>query len=130
MHVTFADGSIGTVAYFANGAKGFAKEYLEVYQSGLTGVLEDFRKLTIYGPGKPEVHRLASQDKGQASMIRGFLDGLKTGRSSPISFDEIYSVTLATFAAERSLREGLPVGLRPDAPSSDSAADGGEHAAV
>ncbi|MBK1655001.1 bi-domain-containing oxidoreductase [Allochromatium vinosum] len=116
IHVTFADGSMGTVAYFANGAKTLNKEYLEVYQSGLTAVLDDFRTLTIHGSGKPEQHTLNSQNKGQAAMIARFLASLKTGQAAPIPLDEIYSVSLATFAAERSLRERLPVSLHPDAP--------------
>jgi predicted dehydrogenase len=129
IQVTFEDGSIGTVAYFANGAKALGKEYLEVYQSGFTGILRDFRQLTLYGSGKPEVHRLRTLDKGQASMIRAFLDSLRTGRSSLISFDELYSVTLATFAAERSLREGQRIDLRSNATCADRAADGEKHAA-
>ncbi len=114
IHMEFADGSIGTVCYFANGSKALDKEYIEVYQSGLTGIIHDFRELTLYGKGKPHRKKLFSQDKGQAAMIKTFISGLKNGNDAPISFEELYAVSLATFAAEKSLIEQLPVAIRTE----------------
>jgi predicted dehydrogenase/threonine dehydrogenase-like Zn-dependent dehydrogenase len=116
INIEFEDGSIGTVCYFANGSKSLEKEYIEVYQAGLTGILHDFRELTIYGKGNPVRRKLFSQDKGQSAMIRSFLDGLKEGKEAPIPFEELYAVSLATFAAERSLVERLPVRLNDSFP--------------
>lgn len=107
--IQFGDGSIGTINYFANGSKALDKEYVEVYQSGLTAVLNDFRELTVYGKGKPVRHKTLSQDKGQSAMIKAFLNGVKTGTGAPIPFEELYAVSLATFAAKRSLTERVPV---------------------
>ena len=63
----------------------------------MTAVLKDFKELNIYGDGRPFRKKLFSQDKGQKTMIGAFLDAIKFGKPSPISFDEIYMVTLATF---------------------------------
>jgi len=109
INIEFTNGSIGTVCYFANGSKSLDKEYVEVYQSGLTAVLDDFKELKIYGKGKPVRNKLLSQDKGQSTMIKVFLDNLNSGKGSPISFEEIYAVTLATFAAEKAITERAPV---------------------
>jgi predicted dehydrogenase len=109
IQIGFSNGSIGTVAYFANGAKSLDKEYVEVHQAGISGVLHDFRTLTIHGSGKPRRRKLFSQDKGRSQMIDAFLQSLKQGRAAPISFEELYAVALATFAAERSLLERQPI---------------------
>lgn len=111
MNIEFSNGSVGTVCYFANGSKSLDKEYIEIYQSGLSAIIQDFREMTIYGKGKPERRKLMSQDKGQDAMIKAFLGGLKAGTGVPISFEELYAVSLATFAAERSIAERSPVKL-------------------
>lgn len=99
----FQNGSIGTVHYFANGSKELPKEYLEIYQAGKTGVLEDFKNTTIYGSGKLQKFKTINQDKGQKRMMRDFLEGIENGTSCPISIEEIFAVTRASFAVAQSL---------------------------
>jgi predicted dehydrogenase/threonine dehydrogenase-like Zn-dependent dehydrogenase len=105
INMEFADGSIGTLCYFANGSKTLEKEYIEVHQSGFTGIIRDFRELTIYGSGRRKRKRLRSQDKGQAAMMKAFLSGLKEGTGAPIPVEELLLVSFATFAAEKALKE-------------------------
>lgn len=100
----FANGSIGTVSYFANGPKSLPKEYIEIYRAGTTAVLTDFRELTIYGQGGPKKKRLMSQDKGQPTMMARFLASIREGEPSPIPFEELYAGMLATFRAVDSFR--------------------------
>jgi predicted dehydrogenase/threonine dehydrogenase-like Zn-dependent dehydrogenase len=95
----FENGSIGTVSYFANGARSLPKEYIEVYRAGTTGVLVDFKELRVYGSGKPAVTRLPSQNKGQPQMMKAVLAAIREGGASPIPFDEIYAGTLMTLRA-------------------------------
>jgi predicted dehydrogenase len=109
--VTFANGSIGTVHYFANGSKELPKEYVEVYQAGRTGILRDFKALEIYGSGKPKKQSLVNQDKGQAAMVRRFIEAIRDGAAPSVSFDEIAAVTRATFAAHHSLQSKQTVVL-------------------
>lgn len=105
------NGSISTVCYFANGSKALAKERFEVFQAGQTGILDDFRTARFVGKDGKTLKTGGVQDKGQKGMLRAFFDALKAGRPSPIADDEIFDVTLATFAVLDSLREGRAVSL-------------------
>lgn len=106
--VNFENGSTGVVAYYANGSKALEKEYFEAYSAGSTGIIHDFKHMEFYGK-KMEKHSLATQDKGQKSMIETFFSSLTKGQL-PIPMDEIFSVTKATFAVIKSLQEnGCPV---------------------
>jgi polar amino acid transport system substrate-binding protein len=111
INLEFENGSVGAVMYYANGCKTMPKEHLEVYQAGQTGVIEDFRRLTVWGGGSPLTKRLWNQDKGQKEMIRQFLAVVKVGGPPPIPVAEILAVTRATFAVGQSLRSRQPVNL-------------------
>lgn len=102
--LSFENGSTGTISYFANGAKSLSKEYVEVYSSGITGILKDFKVLEIHGSKRPFKKKLMSQDKGQKIMIREFLNSIREGKPSPISFNELYAVSMTTFKALESIR--------------------------
>ena len=89
----FADGSIGTVHYFANGSKAFPKERLEIFAAGRVLQLDNFRKLTGFGwPGFSKMN-LWRQDKGQKACAKRFVDALSTGAVSPIPLDEVLEVS-------------------------------------
>ncbi|MCC7434190.1 MAG: bi-domain-containing oxidoreductase [Methanoregulaceae archaeon] len=97
----FADGSIGTVHYFANGDKSFPKERLEVFAAGRILQLDNFRKMTGFGwPGFNGM-ALRQQDKGHANELAAFIRAVKNGSGSPIPYDELIEVTEATFKAVR-----------------------------
>ncbi len=73
----FADGSVGTIHYFANGSKSFPKERLEVFTVGRVLALDNFRKLAGYGwPGFSKMN-LWSQDKGQATCVKAFVESIR-----------------------------------------------------
>jgi predicted dehydrogenase len=109
--ITFENGSIGTISYYANGPKGLCKEYIEIYRAGNTAVIKDFKELEIFGNNKPFKKRLVSQDKGQKRMVETFIRSIKEGGPSPIEFDEIHSATLATLKIIESLRTGKVVSI-------------------
>ena len=102
--LAFADGSVGTLAYYANGARALEKEYVEVYRAGATGLLRDFRSVEILAGRRVASRRLALQDKGQAVMLREFVDRVRAGGPPLIPEAELYAVTQATFAILESLR--------------------------
>jgi predicted dehydrogenase/threonine dehydrogenase-like Zn-dependent dehydrogenase len=92
LQLSFADGSIGTVHYFANGTKAFPKERLEVFAAGRVLQLDNFRKLTGYswpGFGKMNLWR---QDKGQKACARAFIHAIEGRGPVPIPFEEILEV--------------------------------------
>ncbi|MBN1185169.1 MAG: bi-domain-containing oxidoreductase [Bacteroidales bacterium] len=107
INISFANGSTGVVAYYANGPKSLPKEYIEVYKSGAAGILDNFRNVEIFGK-KKITKKIFNQDKGQKQMVEGFLTGIHEGRSL-IPFDEIIAVTRASFAVLESIKTGLPV---------------------
>ena len=109
--LAFANGSIGSISYFANGDKKLPKEYVEVYSNGVTAVLDDFRTLSVYGSGKKKDKKLMNQDKGQKNEVQVFLRAVKDGHPSPIPFEQIYNTSLVTFKSLESLRSGNAVRL-------------------
>lgn len=101
----FADGSVGTVHYFANGARSVPKERLEVFCGGGVLQLDNFRRLTGFAwPGFSKMN-LWSQDKGHAAEMAAFIDAVRTGVGSPIPWDEIAEVTEATMALAEELQQ-------------------------
>lgn len=106
--MNYADGSVATVIYVANGHKRLAKERVEVHAHGVSAVLDDFKKLTIYGKEKKE-HKLLNQDKGQKNEVHEFISSLVSSGASPITLSDIIATSLATLNAVESLKTGLPV---------------------
>ena len=104
--IQFENGSTGIVAYYANGAKSLAKEYIEIFTSGSTAIINDFKELEIYGKGKPFKKKLINQNKGQKEMVGAFIDNLLKDGSSPIPYTDIYAVSKATFLTLKSLQNG------------------------
>lgn len=99
IQLAFADGSIGTVNYFANGSKQYPKERVEVFAGGRVLVNENFRTLRAYGwPGVRPL-RLRKLDKGHAASIAAFIAAVRSGGPAPIPFDEIVEVTRASIEA-------------------------------
>ena len=93
LQLGFADGSIGTVHYFANGCKAFPKERLEVFATGRVLQLDNYRKLQGFGwPGFNGMN-LWRQDKGQKACAAAFMRAISDDGVSPIPFCEIVEVT-------------------------------------
>ena len=111
VNLEFANGSVGAVMYYANGHRSVAKEYLEIYQVGQTGIIQDFKGLTIRGGQRPFKKRLFVQDKGQKEMVRRFLDLVIHGGTPLIPAADIFAVTRATFAVREFLRHRQPVAV-------------------
>lgn len=92
----FADGSLGTIHYLANGHKAFPKERIEVFAEGRILQLDNFRRLHAYGwPGFSGM-RLWRQDKGQRACVAAFVTAVQGGAASPIPFDELLEVSRVT----------------------------------
>jgi len=103
----FANGSHGSISYFANGDKSFSKERVEVFGGGAVGVLEDFRRLELVRAGKRKViHSRMRQDKGHRAEWASFASSIGSGQASPIFFSDIVSSTLATLRALGSRSSG------------------------
>jgi predicted dehydrogenase/threonine dehydrogenase-like Zn-dependent dehydrogenase len=95
LQLRFADGSIGTVNYLANGNKTFPKERLEVFCSGRVLQLDNFRRLTGFGWAAFKKQRLWRQDKGQKACAAAFVRSVEQGSQAPIPFNELIEVSRA-----------------------------------
>jgi polar amino acid transport system substrate-binding protein len=102
--LSFDNGSIGTISYFANGPKSLPKEYFEIYKGGLAARLMDFREVEILGAGKPVRKKLVSQDKGQKTMVSCVLTAIRNGGEYPIPLSDLLACTAATFGVLESLQ--------------------------
>jgi predicted dehydrogenase/threonine dehydrogenase-like Zn-dependent dehydrogenase len=92
----FANGSIGTVHYLANGVKSFPKERLEVFAAGRVLQLDNFRRLKGFGwPGFTKMN-LWRQDKGQSACAAAFVQAVQDAKTSPIPLDQLLEVARVT----------------------------------
>jgi len=91
--LAFADGSLATVGYFANGSRRYPKERVEVFSGGRVLVNDNFRTLKAYGWQGVRPVRLLTQDKGHQAGVAAFLDAVRQGGEPPIPLAEILEVS-------------------------------------
>ena len=101
-----ANGSVSSVAYLAGGDRALPKERIEVFGGGRGAIIDDFRSVTTAVSGKTQTIKVSG--KGHVEEVQAFAKALRTGGEAPISWDELYRVSLAAILAVRSLREGVP----------------------
>jgi predicted dehydrogenase len=108
------DGSIGVIAYLANGDRAMAKERIEVSGGGRSAVLDDFRRLHLYAHGRRSAVRAPlRQDKGHRAAWEAFAAAIRSGGPAPIPYKDLFAVSLATLAARDSLRQGEAISIEP-----------------
>lgn len=104
----FINGSIANICYFSNGNKMMPKEYIEVFSNNTSIVIDDFKRITIFGKKVSKI-KYKAQDKGHGQEITEYFNAIRNGESCPIPFDESYHSTLATFKVMQSIRENRPI---------------------
>jgi hypothetical protein len=97
---------VSSVAYLAGGDRALPKERIEVFGGGRGAIIDDFRSVTMAVRGK--LQTMKASGKGHLEEVQAFAKALRTGGEAPISWDELYRVSLAAILAVRSLREGVP----------------------
>lgn len=112
--LSFADGSVGTVSYFGNGNKAYPKETLEVYSEGRILKLDNFRRVAGYGFRGFRKFSTWQMDKGHRAEVAAFVGLVEKGGRRLIPFPEMVNVTLASFAAMTSAREGRQIVLEKE----------------
>jgi hypothetical protein len=106
--LTFADGSIGTIIYTAEGSSELPKERFEAHADGKSLVMNDFMETRTYKDGKST----AVQDRKTGQGIyrrkwRGLSQAVEQGLPPVIPFEQIDAVTRACLLAVRSLPPAL-----------------------
>jgi len=110
--LSYANGSIGAISYFANGDKSLPKERVEIYTNGCTAVLNDFKEALIYSAGRSRKKKLMVQDKGQKEEVKAFVESILKGESGPIPLEEIINTSIVTFKILESLQTGQAAAIR------------------
>ena len=109
--ITYENGSIGSISYFANGDTSMPKERCEIYANGCVAVLDDFKNLSIYANGKRTQKRHLLQDKGQKCEIDYFIESILTDPSKIIPLEEIINTSTVTFKIIESIQKGTCIQL-------------------
>ncbi len=104
--INFADGSIGSLNYFANGDKSLPKEQIEIFGGGKVFRIDDFRQAFLHQNNG--VKKFKTPGKGHKQEVTAFLNAISQAKESPISFESMYFTTLTTFKIHDSLQTGLP----------------------
>jgi predicted dehydrogenase/threonine dehydrogenase-like Zn-dependent dehydrogenase len=110
--VKFKNGSVGNLTYLANGDPSLPKELIEVFGAGKVGIINNFQNGSLHIGNKTK--SLKSSGKGHQQEIQEFLNAIKDGKDSPISFRSICLTTLTTFKIIDSLITGLPQEIHID----------------
>jgi polar amino acid transport system substrate-binding protein len=110
INIKFSGGSIGTVHYFSNGDKSVPKEYCEVYSQRQTAFMDNFTSVELFQSGRQKTKKYDGS-KGIDIEVRETIEAIRNGKNMPISFQELYDVTAATFAVLDSLAQASPIDL-------------------
>jgi predicted dehydrogenase len=113
--LSFADGSLGTIVYVANGDKSFSKERVEVFAQGSVATLDDFRELHTIRAG---VHRAVKSrfrvDKGHREEWRQFSAAVRNGVNHSIPLSDLLNGSLTTLAIARAAQTGSKIAVDSD----------------
>ncbi|MCC6395840.1 MAG: bi-domain-containing oxidoreductase [Bacteroidetes bacterium] len=108
--VTFADGSVGTLTYLANGDAAMGKEYCEVFGAGKSAVMDNFKEVRFFARGK-QSKKSYDGSKGHVEEVRHFVRLIRGETAPLLTFEQCVDATLVTFAVMESLKEGAGVTL-------------------
>lgn len=104
LRLGFDDGSLATVAYLSNGARGCPNERVEVFCDGKIGVVTDWRRLELYRGLRRRRSRLwASADRGHRDQIRAFFAAVR-GEGPPPDTESYFASSRAAIEAAAQVR--------------------------
>ena len=105
MQLGFADGSMASIQYLANGHRGFPKERIELFFDGRSIRIDNYRKLESWGIDGLATRLPQRQDKGHEALAAAFVRAVKGDGPPPIPLDELlevsdWSIRAAALAAQ------------------------------
>lgn len=99
--LSYLDGSVATIHYFAVGSKEYPKEYMEVHFDEKTIILDDYKSLKGFGVSLNEISTPNSQ-KGHLKELEVLYATLSSQDERwPISLESMCETTMVTFAVAR-----------------------------
>jgi len=101
-----ADGSLGLLAYVANGDPHYEKERIEVFGQRRVAVIENWHEARLQEDGRIKKIKPGRSGKGHGAELAAFVEAVCAGAPSPLPFAEAVACTRATFAAQASVARG------------------------
>ncbi len=108
--INYSDGSIANLIYLANGDKAMPKEYCEVFSSGYSAIMNNFKEVVLYKNNKKEKLTFDGL-KGHKEEILHFLEIIKNKTENQLPFNSIINTTLLTISAMDSMQSNQVVFL-------------------
>ncbi len=105
------DGAAATVVFDECGVPGFPRERLSVFARGQVAILDDFAKLTEFGPRKRSRGTGLRKSMGHAEELEQFVRAVKGEPNHLLSWEGSSLATLCMFAARESIRLGAEIDL-------------------
>jgi hypothetical protein len=99
------------VVFNESGAPHFPRERLTVLARGRVAILDDFAKLTLFGPGVQKQGTGLHKSMGHAEELEQFVRAVKGEANHLLSWEGASLATTCMFAAQESIRLGMEVGL-------------------
>lgn len=108
------EGATAHVTFSESGARGYPREKLTAFGRGRIAVLDDFGRLTVHrADGKARTEGSGTRKQmGHREALQEFVKALKGEPNRMLGWEEALWATLCMFAAQESIRSGLPVDVR------------------
>lgn len=100
--IKYKDGSICNLIYTALGTKDYPKEEMEIYIDGKIILLDDYKRLKIFG-AKAKGMTTKIQDKGHYQELIEFGKSIKEGNGYPIPLWQLIQATEISLEVEKML---------------------------
>lgn len=108
----FADGSLATIIYTAQGDSAFSKERFECFAGGTVVAIDNFLTLSVTENGRTRSEKAKmGQDKGHRAELAAFAQAVSSGAAAPVDESELIETARATIAVLTSLRDGRRIAL-------------------
>lgn len=94
--LSYEDGSVAVINYFAVGSKALSKEYMEIHYDEKSIIMDDYKSLKGYGIKIKELTS-GTSDKGQFEELNYIYKTIKEGKDWPIPLWDLIQTTKVTF---------------------------------
>ena len=95
----YANGSTGSISYFATGSNKISKEYLDVHWQGKSISMDNYQRIEGYGCTLPQLTD-STPDKGQKDLLETFGKAIVAGGPWPIALEEILETSYLAIKAQ------------------------------
>jgi predicted dehydrogenase/threonine dehydrogenase-like Zn-dependent dehydrogenase len=103
INLSYEDGSIATINYWANGNNKYPKESIIIFDEGRIMECNNFKSTNLVSSTKQSKKTAWSQDKGHESLYKEFFSSILNSSKSPIDIESQIHSTYVSFLALQSL---------------------------